>query len=57
MPIIIDDIFGAYDETRLKKTLEYIEAFNTSQIIIFSADNHMGDMLEKLHKDYNYIEI
>ncbi len=57
MPIIIDDIFGAYDEIRLQRTLEYLENFDTQQIIIFSADVHIGEMFDKLRKDYNYITI
>ncbi len=57
MPVIIDDIFGAYDEIRLQKTLEYLENFDTQQIIIFSADSHIGEMFDKLRKDYNYIRL
>lgn len=57
MPIIVDDIFGAYDELRLKRTLEYLETVDTQQVILFTSDTHMGEMLDHLNKDYNYIEL
>ena len=57
MPIIIDDIFGAYDESRLQRTLEYLETFDTEQIILFTADAHIGEMLDHLNRDYNYINL
>lgn len=57
MPIIVDDIFGAYDESRLFKTLSLLEDGEQEQIIIFTANVHIGDMLDDLSRDYNYVEL
>ncbi len=57
MPIIVDDIFTAYDEHRLKNALAALTGIDTDQVIIFTSNNAIGDMLDDLGMEYNYIEL
>lgn len=57
MPLIIDDIFTAYDETRLVNTLDCLKTIDTDQIILLTSNPHIGDMLDDLDMDYNYVEL
>ncbi|MBE5953160.1 MAG: hypothetical protein E7257_03250 [Lachnospiraceae bacterium] len=57
MPLIIDDIFTAYDETRLVNTLDCLKTIDTEQIILLTGNPHIGDMLDDLDMDYNYVEL
>ena len=57
MPIIVDDIFTAYDEHRLKNALYCMSRIDTDQVIIFTSNNDIGDMLDDLSMEYNYVEL
>ncbi len=57
MPLIIDDIFTSYDETRLVNTLDCLKTIDTEQIILLTSNPHIGDMLDDLDMDYNYVEL
>lgn len=57
MPLIIDDIFTNYDEHRLINTLDCLKTIDTEQIILLTSNQHIGDMLDDLDMDYNYIEL
>ncbi len=57
MPIIVDDIFTSYDEHRLKNALYALSRIDTDQIIILTSNNSIGDMLDDLSMEYNYIEL
>lgn len=57
MPLIIDDIFTNYDEKRLINTLDCLKTIDTEQIILLTANPHIGDMLDDLDMDYNYVEL
>lgn len=57
MPLIIDDIFTNYDEPRLINTLECLKTIDTEQIILMTSNPHIGDMLDDLDMDYNYVEL
>ncbi|MBO5387442.1 MAG: hypothetical protein J6A59_04800, partial [Lachnospiraceae bacterium] len=57
MPLIIDDIFTAYDESRLVNTLDCLKTIDTEQIILMTSNPHIGDMLDELDMDYNYVEL
>ncbi len=57
MPVIIDDIFTSYDEHRLKNALYALSLIDTDQIIILTSNNAIGDMLDDLSMEYNYIEL
>lgn len=57
MPLVIDDIFTAYDEKRLVNTLDCLKTIDTEQIILMTSNPHIGDMLDDLDMDYNYVEL
>ena len=57
MPLIIDDIFANYDEPRLINTLDCLKTIDTEQIILMTSNPHIGDMLDDLDMDYNYVEL
>lgn len=57
MPIIVDDIFMSYDSKRLKNALYCMSRIDTDQIIILTSNEVIGDMLDELSMDYNYIEL
>ena len=57
MPILLDDIFGAYDDKRLAATLVCISNYTSEQVIIFTAGNRLADVLDKTDIEYNYIEL
>ena len=57
MPLIIDDIFANYDEPRLINTLDCLKTIDTEQIILMTSNPHIGDMLDGLDMDYNYVEL
>lgn len=57
MPLIIDDIFTNYDEPRLINTLDCLKTIDTEQIILMTSNPHIGDMLDDLDMDYNYVEL
>ena len=57
MPLIIDDIFSSYDEKRLINTLDCLKKIDTEQIILLTSNPHIGDMLDDLDMDYNYVEL
>lgn len=57
MPLIIDDIFTNYDEPRLINTLDCLKTIDTEQIILMTSNPHIGDMLDELDMDYNYVEL
>ncbi len=57
MPIIVDDIFMSYDSKRLKNALYCMSRIDTDQIIILTSNEAIGDMLDDLSMDYNYIEL
>ncbi len=55
MPVILDDSFAMYDETRLKQMLIWLNETIKSQIIIFTCHNREADLLDSIGLDYNYI--
>lgn len=57
MPLIIDDIFTNYDEHRLVNALDCLKTIETEQIILMTSNPHIGDMLDDLDMDYNYVEL
>lgn len=57
MPLIIDDIFTNYDERRLMNTLDCLKTIDTEQIVLLTSNPHIGDMLDDLDMDYNYVEL
>ena len=57
MPLIIDDIFTNYDEKRLINTLDCLKTIKTDQIILMTSNPHIGDILDDLYMNYNYVEL
>lgn len=58
MPIILDDIFGSYDDARLEAALQCIVEYRgTEQILLFTASDRIADTLDKTKNDYNYVEL
>ncbi len=58
MPIILDEAFAYYDETRLENILKYLaEEYNKKQIIIFTCTRREKEILEKQNIKYNLIEL
>lgn len=57
MPLILDDIFGAYDDARLEECLQCLACYPAEQIIIFTAGDRLADTLDHTDIDYNYIEV
>lgn len=59
MPIILDETFAYYDNTRLKETLKNIEEHYSKnhQIILLTCTNREEDMLNELGINYNKIEL
>lgn len=56
MPVLLDEIFGMYDDSRLQDTLEWLASY-PGQSIIFSCQKRELDMLDKLAVPYKKIEL
>lgn len=58
MPVILDEAFAYYDENRLKNLLKYISVeYPQKQVIILTCTNREREILNKLHINYNSIEL
>lgn len=59
MPIILDETFAYYDNTRLRETLKNISEHYSQnhQIILLTCTNREEDMLNELGINYNKIEL
>lgn len=57
MPLLLDDIFGAYDDERLETVLQCLAEYKAEQVIIFTASDRLADALDRTDMDYNYVEI
>lgn len=57
MPLLLDDIFGAYDDERLEMVLQCLAEYKAEQVIIFTASDRLADALDRTDMDYNYVEI
>lgn len=57
MPLLLDDIFGAYDDARLEIALQCLADYQAEQVIIFTANERLADALDKTDIDYNYVEL
>ena len=55
MPLILDDSFALYDDSRVKAALAKMA--NRSQLILFSCQTREKQLLEELGLDFNYIEL
>ena len=58
MPIILDEAFAYYDDSRLENILNYLSnEYNHKQVIIFTCTNREKTVLDKLGLKYNKIEL
>lgn len=55
MPIILDDSFVLYDDTRAEQALKEIS--KRSQVILFTCQNREKEVLERLHIPHHYIDL
>lgn len=55
MPVILDDSFALYDETRLRATLKQLTG--EKQVIAFTCHQRERRILDEMNIPYNYIEI
>ena len=55
MPLILDDSFALYDDSRVKAVLNMIAERN--QVILFSCQKRERQLIEDLGLPYNYIEL
>ncbi len=56
LPIMLDEAFAYYDNERLKSALELLSNAE-NQVIIFTCNNREKEILEKMNKEYNFIEL
>ncbi|HIT61342.1 MAG TPA: phosphoesterase, partial [Candidatus Fimousia stercorigallinarum] len=54
-PILLDDVFGNFDNVRLKQTLQYLAGLDR-QIFIFSCRKEVINLLEEIKCSYQLIE-
>lgn len=56
LPVLLDDTFAYYDDTRLKNALEWLSE-NKKQVLIFSCQNREEQALKELGIKYRKVEI
>lgn len=56
-PLIIDEAFVKYDDSRLEEMLKIFARDNDDQILIFTCSKREIEILERLEIKYNYIVI
>ena len=58
MPIILDEAFAYFDNSRLENIINYLkENYSENQILIFTCSNREKEVLEKLNLEYNLISL
>ena len=58
MPIILDEAFAYYDTQRLENILKYlVNIYPDRQILIFTCTEREKEIFEKLHINYNLINL
>ena len=58
MPIILDEAFAYFDNTRLENIISYLkDNYKDNQILIFTCSNREKDILNKLNIEYNLINL
>lgn len=55
LPLILDDTFAFYDESRLKHTLKWLSG-NKRQVLIFTCQRREREILEELRIPYHKID-
>ena len=58
MPILLDESFAYFDDTRLENILKFLsKKMNKHQIIIFTCTRREKNVLDKLNIEYNFVEM
>lgn len=58
VPIILDEVFAYFDDSRLSNILKYLyNNFKQNQIIIFTCSKREKQVLDKLNIEYNIINL
>ena len=58
VPILLDEAFAFYDNSRLENILKYLnENYKNRQIIIFTCTDREKNILNKNNMLFNYIEL
>lgn len=57
MPLILDDTFAYYDDSRLQAILKWLMENYTGQIILLTCHRREGDLLDAMDYDYNYVNL
>lgn len=58
MPIILDEAFAYFDNSRLENILNYLkENYSNHQVLIFTCSDREKDALNKLNIEYNLINL
>ena len=58
MPIILDEAFAYFDDTRLENILKFLnENMENHQVIIFTCTKREQEILDKLNIEYNLVEM
>ena len=56
LPIILDEAFAYYDDSRLEAALDFLSKVD-NQVILFTCTNREKDILEKNNIEFNYISL
>ena len=58
LPIILDESFVYFDNSRLENILKYLNGeLNNHQTIILTCTNREKDILDKINVEYNLVEL
>ena len=58
MPIMLDEAFAYYDDTRLENILKFLsDNMEEHQVIIFTCTKREKSTLDKLGLEYNWVEL
>ena len=56
-PLFLDDVFGNYDDERLKQTLGYLERRTDRQIFLFTGRKEILHVLDQNEISYHLISL
>lgn len=57
LPIMIDDVFGSFDEQRLGRTLSFLSECGHPQVFLFTCNRRIRDILINQRIDFSYLEL
>ena len=57
LPMMLDDIFGNFDENRLRRVLKLLSQSHQNQIFIFTCNKRIVDLLYEEQIKFSYMEL